>query len=542
MKQLKMKQTRTLLALTILIITIVSCNKENLTEPVKGTVEFTFNLQSQTKSINLDNSPASIVVSVDDAFGQSVYKNKQVNFTQTNGSYTTEPLPFEPGSYKLTKFMVVDTEGNVLHATPMGFSSVATLVDNPLPVAFTVQKGIVTRLIPEIIPTQSKLPEDFGYTSFKLNEQESFNFRLGVYIFNSDSKQFETTTALLSLVSDAGESFEHITAGLIDTIKVREAGKYILNVSKEGYQSWSDTLSEDDLLHYYNNAMAVALDKNEDPSFGFTTVQDTLTRLVINIKSTDNSTPLRVNWGDGKMEVITAPDKLIHDYLFTGKYNVKFTGNISSIYKLVVTHCQISAISLEKMDQLASIEISRNQKLKTLNLSEKPNLKEVYCVEGSIESLNLTNSNSVELIYCSLNNLKNLDISTLPNLKTVYCDRNKMTTLETKNNTNLKVLYCYQNSLTSLDIANNTALETLDCRNNKLAFVDISKLLTLKNVLLGDNNINNDNANKILVDLLQTVKTNQRIGQISLNVSVKDAGETAKSTLEKTYSWKVNTM
>jgi Leucine-rich repeat (LRR) protein len=288
--------------------------------------------------------------------------------------------------------------------------------------------------------------------------------------------------------------------------------------------------------------MVITLDKTDESSFNFVTNQDTLSRVIINLKSYDNTTPLRINWGDGKTGISVGTAKLTHDYSVIGTYKVKITGNISSLYKLGLTHCQISTINLDKADHLASIEISRNPKLKILNLSEKHSLKEVLCVEGSIEQLNLTNSDSIELIHCSLNNLKNLDITTLPNVKTLYCDRNKLTSLETKNNTNLKILYCYQNTLTSLDITGNSALETLDCRMNKLTFIDFTKSNSLKNILLGTNSISNDNANKILVDLLQNVISNPRVGQISINVALKDAGQTSKDTLEKTYQWSVSTI
>lgn len=535
-----MKQISATVTIAILILTMISCRKESV-ETFQGSVEFSFDLSSQSGNTQV-TSPTSALVSVEDGAGQSIYNNEKVNLTQVNGTCTTKPLMFEAGNYKLTKFMIIDADGNVLHATPMGFSSNASLVDNPLPIKFAVQKGLTTKLLPEVISTQSKIPQDLGYTSFKLNEQASFSFQLGVYSFNNDTKQFEATTALLSLVSDAGETFNQTTSSVIDTIKVKEAGKYILTVSKEGYQAWVDTLSVNDLLHYYSSPMAVTLDKTGETSMNFETVQDTLTRVIINLKSYDNSTPLRVNWGDGKFEVVTAPSKLTHDYAVIGNYNVKFTGNISSIYKLGLTHCQISSLNLDKADHLASIEISRNQKLKTLNLSEKHALKEVLCVEGSIENLNLTNSDNIELIHCSLNNLKSLDLSTLPNLKTLYCDRNKLVSLETKNNINLKILYCYQNALASLDLTNNSALETLDCRTNKLVSIDLAKSVNIKNILLGSNSISNDNANKMLVDLLQAVKANPRSGQISLNVTVKDAGQTSKDTLEKTYLWTVSTL
>ncbi|HEY4787567.1 MAG TPA: hypothetical protein VIH57_16025 [Bacteroidales bacterium] len=507
--------------LSILVLALFSCKKEDEGIPQKGSVEFTINVNTAEKSTSVSATPSAVVVSVDDQQGNTIYKNELISLTSVNDNYKTNTLYLEPGVYKLTKFMVVDADGNVLNVTPMGFSSGTSLVENPLPISFNIQLGVKTMLDPQIISTQSRNPQDLGYTSFKLNEQGSINFQLGVYTFNAGSNQFEPAAAHLSVITDAGETLENDLNPSLNAIAVKEANKYILTVSKDGYQSWADTLTLNDLLHFYTTPMAVTLDKTSESSINFVTVQDTLSRVTINLNSSDNNTPLRVNWGDGHIEVYNSATKLTHDFSVTGNYRVRITGNMEAMNKLGLTHCAIGSVNLDKAVNLTSIEISRNQNLKALNLSGKLHLKEIYCVEGALESLNLTNSDSIVSIYCSLNDLTSLDLSTLPVLKTLYCDRNKLSVLDTKYNPNLQVLYCYQNNLSSLDISSNVNLLTLDCRNI---------------------NFSNSSANKILVDLLQTVKANPRSGQINLSVSVTGDGQTAKDSLEKAYQWTVSAM
>jgi Leucine-rich repeat (LRR) protein len=522
---------------------MLSCKKEEIPGPQNGGVTFSIDMTSQTKSTaaNSGATPSAVIISAEDMDGNQVYQNKQFAIEPANSSYNTKTVQFEAGSYKLTKFMVVDADGNALSATPMGYSSSSSLVNDPLPIKFSVQKGYVTQISPNVLSTLSKNPEEFGYTSFSINQIASYWFQLGVYVYNSNHNQFELTTGTLSITSNTGEVAGQNLAATIDSIKLKEADQYIMSVSKDGYQTWTDTLTANDLLHFYTTPFAVTLDKADESSFSFVTLQDSLANVNITVQSSDNQTPMRINWGDGNLEISAPNNKLTHTYTTPGTYAVRVTGNISAITNLVMTNCQIAAIDLDKATGLKSIDISRNNHLKSLNLNSMHSLTEVYSMEGNLENLNLSNSDSIESVYCSINNLKNIELSSLPRLKNLYCDRNSLTALDVSNNTNLQVLYCYKNALTDLNITNNSALKTLDCRNNQLTSVDISKSLNLNNLLLADNTISNDEANKILADLLNNVKLNPRTGKVSVSVTLNNDGKAATENLETNYQWSVST-
>lgn len=541
---LKMKQVKFFFAASILMIALFSCKKEEISTPLKGTVEFTINLSTQVKSVKVDGiTPATVVLSAEDMSGNVIYKDEQVAVALTNNNYTTKPLEFEAGNYRLTKFMVLDASGNVQTATPMSYSSNASLVKNPLPFRFTVQRGYVTSLAPEMLSTSNKNPQDLGYASFNLSAEASYCLRVAAYVYNENTKRFEITGASLSISTTAGESINKSLPSSIDSIKLKEADKYIVSISKDGYQSWTDTLSANDILRCYAGSYAATLDKMNESSINFTTKQDSVAKTTIIIKSSDNYTPVRINWGDGQLEVVAANSKLTHNYKSLGVYKARITGNIGSFTKLTMTSCQLSAINIEKATGLASIDVSRNKWLKSLNLSSKPRLKEVLCVQGSLENLSLSNSDSIELIQCSINNLSSLNASSLPNLKSLYCDRNNISNLDVHNNTNLQVLYCYQNNLTTLDITNNVVLETLDCRKNQLTNVDITKSLSIKKLYLNENPISDETGNKLLVDLLKNVQANPRAeGLVNITISVKGDGLAAKDKLESDpYKWIIGT-
>ena len=535
-----MKQIKTLAVLSILTIAVLSCRKEDVSYPTKGSIEFSFTL-STTKSTNTDPAaPVAVIISVEDLNGQSVYKNEQVAIESTGNIYNSKALEFEAGFYHLTKFQVIDANGSVLNATPMGFSANASLVSNPLPIKFSIQDGYTTKISPEILSAQNSNPQAFGYSSFNINQTASYMFRIGAYIFNSGTKQFELSGAQLTIKSDAGETVTKSLATSIDSINIKEANSYILSVSKDGYQTWVDTVSTADLVRYFTSPYKATLDLTGEENFSFTTNQDTLTKVSLTLNNT-NGSAIQVNWGDGNIEVYTANAKLAHDYKYMGVYKAKISGAISTLTGLVATNCKLATINLSQATGLTSIDLSRNQWLKSLNLSSMPSLKEIVCVQGGLKSLVVANCQNVESVYCSLNNLTSIDVSTLTKLKNLYCDRNNLDNLNISSNLNLAVLYCYQNNLTTLDVKNNIALTTLDCRSNQLSFVDISQLKSITNLLFGNNTINNDNANKILVDLYNNVKSSPRSGQISISVSVKGDGLSAKNNLVSEFKWNVST-
>lgn len=540
---LKMKQVKTIVTASILTLALISCKKEEISTPQKGSVEFTFNLSTQVKSTKVDGvTPTAVILSAEDVSGNVIYKDEKVAVELIDGNYATKALEFEAGNYRLTKFIVTDANEIVQIAVPMGYSANASLVNSPLPIKFTVRNGYKTSVSPEMLSTQDKNPQDLGYASFNLNAEASYMLRIAAYVYNESSRQFETTSATLSINSAAGESINKDMVAAIDNIPLKEADKYIISITKDGYQSWADTLTANDILRFYAGSYAATLDKINESAFTFTTKQDSLAKTTISIKSADFSTPVRINWGDGQIEVVAANYRLSHTYKTLGIYKAKVTGNISSITKLTMAGCQLSAINVDAATGLSSIDVSRNKWLKSLNISSKPRLKEVLCVQGSLENLNISNSDSIEFIQCSVNNLSSLNVSSLHGLKSLYCDRNNIDNLDIQSNSNLQVLYCYKNNLTALDITKNIALETLDCRENHITNIDVTKSVGIKKLYLSNNSISNESGNKLLVDVLNNVKVSSlKEGVINITLSVKGDGQTAKKELEDTYKWTIGT-
>ncbi len=529
------------LFLLLTTLVIFSCSKNDI-EQVNSSIEFSFGLNSQSALKNATSdisfNAASIIITIETLDGTEVFTNKRIIVSKNNDSYKSQPLSIDPGTYKLTKFMVVDNEETVREVVPMGFSKQINGND-ALPLLFEVRNGEAVKSLLQVFQTDGKTPHDFGYVSFSLVGQTAFNFMLTTNIFNSGTQQLENTDAHVTIENESVTLFDGNTQADTNSIMLNEGkGKYIVTVSKDGYKPWKDTISAYAFARFKSVPFSVLLQKPEYQSIQLVTNQDTISPLSINITRSSNS-KLLVCWGDGIVETTLATTSLSHTYGLPGNYKVSIIGNIESFSQLSFARCRISAINLAEAVNLASINISRNTCLHTLDLSEKPNLKEVLCVEGRIEKMNLQNSNNIETLYCSMNNLSTIDVSNLKNLKSFYCDRNAIASLDLSNNTALQTLCCYQNKITSLDITNNVNLSLLECRNNKLISVDFSKNPNLSSISLTGNEISNQQANNMLVILLQSVQSNPRKGSVALDFMASGAGESAMKALRNTYQWTV---
>jgi uncharacterized protein (TIGR02145 family) len=278
---------------TLVLISLfhISCNKEDIKPNKKeGTVEFGFSLKAPSHSgaqkssmKTLAAEPAAIVVSIKKANGNSAYTMQKVDLYNMNGYYISKPLSFLPGSYTIEQFFVVDAAGNVMYATPFQDSPKAYLVSKPLPISFTVSKDAVTKIVPEVLSTEDSTPEDFGYSTFSFEVVKTFDFLIGVFVYNESTQNFELTNANLTIVAASKSIYTDTLAAITNKITINDGyDNYFLTVTKDGYKTWTDTLTSTELKLYFRSEdkgpLVVILEKgavvNGLPCPGTPTVTD----------------------------------------------------------------------------------------------------------------------------------------------------------------------------------------------------------------------------------------------------------------------------
>ncbi|MDZ7634740.1 MAG: DNRLRE domain-containing protein [Bacteroidales bacterium] len=160
---------RSLTLILLVVFAFSSCEKNSDTS--KGTAKFsiaTIEQSSQLKSAWADTDLVSyhLLVSVEDSDGSPVLTDHLVPVYLFGPGYISEELEMIGGDYHLTKFMLIDPSGTVIAATPVEGSPLAYLVNDPLPLEFSISGGTATIVSPELLAVGSHTPGDFGYISF----------------------------------------------------------------------------------------------------------------------------------------------------------------------------------------------------------------------------------------------------------------------------------------------------------------------------------------------------------------------------------------
>lgn len=278
------------IAISMAMCFIYSCNKDEIPVPeVKGGVVFGFSANGEVKSaIGLKSAEALedasfIIVTIINNEGAEVYSQEQLPLINMNGSFITHPISLLVGDYTVTEFIVVDEDGNALYIAPLEGSSKAYLVDDPIPIEFSVSKDEVLKLLPEVLSTENAIPEDFGYTTFSFEVVETFDFLIGVFVYNDLILNYELTTASLTVEADGALIYSGLVEAITDTVTLNDGYfEYIVTVEKEGYSTYVDTFLNAELKLYYssedNGPLVVVLEASEiimgQPCPGTPTVTD----------------------------------------------------------------------------------------------------------------------------------------------------------------------------------------------------------------------------------------------------------------------------
>ena len=249
----------TSLALTGILFT--SCNKKENSKNASGKIEFTVSTQSNKalKSALAVNA-SSILISIEDTSGKSIYDSEVISLINFNGTYISQPISLNIGNYNLTKFMVIDITGKVIYATPVKGSSKAYLVQNPLPISFTISENNTTKLTPEVLSTDESTPAEVGYFDASFQVVNTFDFLVSVMVYDATSQNFRLTDASITISDSIKDLYTLPLSAITNKITVNDGyGIYKITISKNGYSSYSKTFTRDSLKNCFNSPLIVTL-------------------------------------------------------------------------------------------------------------------------------------------------------------------------------------------------------------------------------------------------------------------------------------------
>ena len=113
--------------------------------------------------------------------------------------------------------------------------------------------------------------------------------------------------------------------------------------------------------------------------------------------------------------------------------------------------------------------------MEDLDVSNNPNLKELWCQENKLSILDFSNNPLMEKIVAPDNLLEEVNVSVCTMLKELWVHENSLAEIDVATNTALKKLYLDNNLLQAIDLSNNVVLENLRVPGNSLTNIDVSQ-------------------------------------------------------------------
>lgn len=143
---------------------LVGC-QEPFETPPRSEVKLELDIPgSPNGRVNLEHVK-QVLITIQDRTGQ-VVTDKKLQLFRFNHHFISETISLPEGTFTITRFLALDEEGNVLYATPIAGSPLANLVENPLPVNFTIEAGKLNSVYMEVVAVDDHDPSDFGYAKF----------------------------------------------------------------------------------------------------------------------------------------------------------------------------------------------------------------------------------------------------------------------------------------------------------------------------------------------------------------------------------------
>ncbi|MBK6266174.1 hypothetical protein JKA74_14105 [Marivirga sp. S37H4] len=385
-----------------LLLLIVGCKSENedLKTFKKGEVSFSLELIGESaatrESFNLPTG-SYLQISIETAEGTEVLAQDSIAILTFNGTFVSAPLELNEAAYLLTEFMVLSPGNEVLYATPVSGSPMADLTNDPLPFPFEVVANEATSLSLEVLNVSMLTPEDIGYVSFPFTIVN--HFFVSVFELEENGQTLTDAQGYIIQESDTVKEFSVEPEINAVTFSGNDTVEFTLVIVKDGFAKHTQNFTIKDIYDDYDNAIVpvslipaltfVAVPGNYDNAtypdeFGFSlTYQGNIT----------------IDWGDGTVEEGSFVSNYwaSHNYESFGEYFVSVTGDLATFTEFYSYYGQgpMKAINLYHLPELDDlrigfngsgecpkvIDLSRNHKVRTLNLALNHDLEEIIIPE-----------------------------------------------------------------------------------------------------------------------------------------------------------------
>ncbi len=231
---------------------LFSCEK-NTSVNGKGTAEFSISLPDEgaKSAFSSDDGTAAyqIMLSIEDINGTVVINDKLIPLYIFGTGFVSENIELKSGQYNLTKFLVINPEGEVVFASPVEGSELAYLVKDPLPLNFKIIAESITRVMPEVLYVGTYTPGEFGYASFGMQIIKPLHFWTACIIADpAGTVKPPYTNAKLTVFAPDGWHYTFRLEAKVNHLIIRGGySVYSFLIEKEGFTTQKLQFSQREL-------------------------------------------------------------------------------------------------------------------------------------------------------------------------------------------------------------------------------------------------------------------------------------------------------
>lgn len=415
--------TRHLLFTVLIGATFQMCSKEEQ-ELAAGKVQFTFNTTTANNTDtgrHADDLPPGsyLLVTIINHQGYAIMDRARMDLLTFGEHLISDPIELPAGNYSLTEFLVVSPDNEILYATPKAGSTLAKLIDNPLPLPFTIAGDHTLNFEIEVIDVTTSAPEDFGYLSFKLEVVKPLELQIAVAVPSGSGSAL--TSCDLFILKDTDTLNTYVFRPQVNTIYLSDQPDetFTLVVAKDAYVRYRLDFTYNEILAALEDGI---LKIELVPALTMLTYADEEQgEYQISFEATWGK-QLTVDWGDGTVETITVPSipsnfEIVHSYSSVSEYYIAISGDLDHISSFYAYYgmAPFKQINFDHLTEMSDLRMGLTRSPRVIDLRHNLNLSYVdlsNCTD--LETLRLSPHNQITNL--SIDGPNNIDSDGVDNI------------------------------------------------------------------------------------------------------------------------------
>lgn len=257
---------------------LYSCDQsdENVIQQGRLQLAFTENsISNLTDGKILDEVPTAAVITISSENGAVVLENEKISVIKFDDYYLLDPILLSVGYYSIDKFLILNEATEVIYATPVEGSALASLVENPLSIQFGINSDEVTNIDLEVIATNSVDPEDLGYSSLVFNIVPTIDILVSVFEAIEPENGYYFIESVLTVYGDGDSLFTIPLGDSINVVRLRnDYDEYLFKATNLEGVSASKMVTSENLEYYRTTPIDIIIQVESVVSTGLFTLID----------------------------------------------------------------------------------------------------------------------------------------------------------------------------------------------------------------------------------------------------------------------------